>query len=269
MNINLPGSQQVFSTKVNEQFKAQIAEAKSGKVIQENELVVGGKTHSVKLAETSPQAEAVGKGKLSSWMTSVKNSLSEIVAKIIDSVKSLVKQDKTVDSVKETMSPQEKANAASAQNKAILAFVSGNEEILKTVGFTRVNGDAAKVSNLTKSATTSLEGISDVPLLASAFKMNIRNNLAAEDAAIISSMVDTMINSEGRELPALEALPEIAQDAIKLGKQIAEYSHENKMDAKNLGIVFGPNFLPSDVPPSEILSRNGELSNFFEKMIAS
>ena len=265
MSINLSGSQRVFSPQVDAEFKAQIKETKSGEVKQESELELGKKSYSVKLADTSPQAEAVGKGKTSSWMTSAKNYVSEFVAKIIDSVKNLVKQDKTVDSVKETMSPQEKANLASAQNKAILDFVSDNEKILNTEGFLRVPGNTLEISQLTKSATT--EGFEDADphALASSFKQNIRKNLSAEDASIISNMVDAMVKGQGR--PALGDMPEMAQDAIKLGKQIAANSDVNKMNANNLGRMLGPNFMHNDNPSA--LDTIAQYNNFFAEMIAS
>ena len=265
MNVHLQVGQRVFSPQVDAEFKAKIKEKESGEVKKESELELGKKSYSVKLADTSPQAEAVGKGKTSSWI-----KFTNLVREICNSIKGkLFTQDKTADSIKETMSPQDKTKAAMAQNKAILDFVSDNEKILNTEGFLRVPGNTSEISQLTKSATT--EGFEDANphALASSFKQNIRENLSAEDASIISNMVDAMVKGQGR--PALGDMPEMAQDAIKLGKQIAANSDVNKMNANNLGKMLGPNFLLSDVPLSldEMLSRNGELSNFFEKMIAS
>ena len=277
MIMSLSGSKPVISPQVNDQSKTQVAEANSGKVTQENELELAGETRSVRLAETPLKAEEVGKGRMPSqtyvtnFLARINDSLSSLFNNILSFVKEKVlPQDntKTVDSVKETMLPQDKAKAAMAQNEAILAFVSGNEDILKEVGFLRLSGGFGEINELKKSART--EGFEGTGphALGSTFKQNIRDNLSEEDAESISKMVDTMVESRGRDeldLPALDEMPKIAQDAIMLGKQVAAYSDVNKMDANNLGIVFGPNF--SDDPSN--LSRTSLYNDFFAKMIAS
>ena len=268
-------SKPVISPQVNDQSKTQVAEANSGKVTPENELELGGKTRSVRLAETPLKAEEVGKGRMPSqtdvtnFLARINDSLSSLFNNILSFVKEKVlPQDntKTVDSVEETMSPQDKAMA---QNEAILAFVSGNEDILKEVGFLRLSGGFGEINELRKSART--EGFEGTGphALGSTFKQNIRDNLSEEDAKSISKMVDTMVMSRGRDkldLPALDEMPKIAQDAIMLGKQVVAYSDVNKMDADNLGIVFGPNFRHDD--PSNLI-RTAQYNDFFAKMIAS
>ncbi|AUI88509.1 hypothetical protein BS333_19510 [Vibrio azureus] len=262
MIMSLSGSKPVISPQVNDQSKTQVAEANSGKVTQENELELAGETRSVRLAETPLKAEEVGKGRMPS-QTYVTNFL----ARINDSLSSLF--NNILNFVKEKVLPQDKAKAAMAQNEAILAFVSGNEDILKEVGFLRLSGGFGEINELKKSART--EGFEGTGphALGSTFKQNIRDNLSEEDAESISKMVDTMVESRGRDeldLPALDEMPKIAQDAIMLGKQVAAYSDVNKMDANNLGIVFGPNFRLDD--PSN-LSRTSQYNDFFAKMIAS
>ncbi|GEM77668.1 RhoGAP domain-containing protein [Vibrio sagamiensis] len=276
MIMSLSVNKPVISPQVNDQVKTQVAEANSGKVTQENELKLAGETRSVRLAETPLKAEDVGKGRMPSQtyftnvLARINDALSSLFS-ILNSVKEKVlPQDntKTVDSVKETMLPQDKAKAAMAQNEAILAFVSGNEDILKEVGFLRLSGGFGEINELKKSART--EGFEGTGphALGSTFKQNIRDNLSEEDAESISKMVDAMVASRGRDkldLPALDKMPKIAQDAIMLGKQVAAYSDVNKMDANNLGIVLGPNF--SDDPAN--LSRTPQYNDFFAKMIAS
>ena len=276
------GSKLVISPQVNDHVKAQAAEANSGKVTQEKELELAGETRSVRVAETPLKAEEVGKGRMplqthfTNCLARINDALSSLFS-ILNSVKEKVllrDNTKAVDSVKETMSPQDKktmaAMAAMAQNEAILAFVSGNEDILKEVGLLRLSGGFGEINELKKSARTEgFEGTGPHALVGT-FKQNIRDNLSEEDAESISKLVDTMVESRGRggklDLPALDKMPKIAQDAIKLGKQVAAYSDVNKMDADNVGMVFGPNFNLDD--PSNLI-RAGQYNDFFAKMIAS
>ena len=86
-----------------------------------------------------------------------------------------------------------------AQNEAILAFVSGNEDILKEVGFLRLSGGFGEINELKKSART--EGFEGTGphALGSTFKQNIRDNLSEEDAESISKMVDAMVEKGIRD----------------------------------------------------------------------
>lgn len=74
---SMAGSTSVVSPQVHAEFKTNLEQTPNNKVEQETHLELGGKMQSVKLTETSPQAEATGKGK-KSLFSSIRNFFSQI-----------------------------------------------------------------------------------------------------------------------------------------------------------------------------------------------
>ncbi|EDP59234.1 RhoGAP domain-containing protein [Vibrio sp. AND4] len=262
------GSTPVVSREVNTELKAKLEQPKNNSVRQEAHLNLSGKVQTVKLSETSSQAAEVGKGKMSRLITSISNFFGEISNAISQMFSRRTNKNeganKAATASQEAAVSQEKTKVATAQNKDIFAVFDGNEGKLKEDGLMRLSGVTHQVNEVLQS--TKKEDLENFPLhaLTGAFKKNIREHLPAKDAAAISDLVTEYTNS--KNLPPLTEMPEMAQDAINLAKQISAHSDENRMTPYNLGVVLGPNFDNSRVIN---LTRNAEFVAFFTEMISS
>jgi|GEM_PF-2255710 hypothetical protein len=238
--------QPAVSPQVNQEFEKQLGEKSNNKVAQETHIEVGGKVQSVKVTETSVQAEAIGKGKPSRFAP-VRNFFSRI-AEAVD--KFFSEKSSKANGVNKTTSASQKSAAdALAQNKAILKIFEGNSERLSAEGIGRVAGTSSKIASLYNSS--SLKGLEgeDTNVLADVFKRNVRNNFPESDIVILNDMVEKFQNSSDSEtpqLPSLKELPEMAQDMVKFAQLINAYSSENKMTAGNLGVVCAQNFFANE-----------------------
>ena len=156
---------------------------------------------------------------------------------------------------------------AEAQNKGIVQHFEENPTLLLSEGVTRKSGKKTEIEGLV--ANRKAEGFDRVceHALTGVFKQNLRDNLTSAESTKVLDFVKAYDPKLGN-LPALNELPESVQDAVKLSKMVLSYEETNKMDAKNIGIVFGPNIAKDDgLDPMAALALNGAKTQFFTALI--
>jgi hypothetical protein len=156
---------------------------------------------------------------------------------------------------------------AEAQNKGIIQHFEENPTLLLSEGVTRKSGMKTAIGELIANRKTEgFEGISE-HALTGLFKQNLRDNLTdAESSKVLGFAQD--FDPKLGNLPALNELPESVQDAVKLSKMVLDHQEANKMDAKNIGIVFGPSITKDDgLEPMAALALNQTKTQFFTALI--
>ncbi|KZK86183.1 RhoGAP domain protein [Pseudovibrio sp. Ad13] len=156
---------------------------------------------------------------------------------------------------------------AEAQNKGIVEHFEENPELLLSEGVTRKSGKKTEIEGLI--ANRKAEGFDGIceHTLAGVFKQNLRDNLTDTESAKVLDFVKAY-DPKLSNLPALNELPDSVQGAVKLSKMVLGHQEENRMNANNIGIVFGPNIAKDDgIDPMAALTLNQAKTQFFTALI--
>lgn len=162
-----------------------------------------------------------------------------------------------------------KTKEAKAKNavKQLCEMMAINTRFIESEGIFRISPnktDADKYKNNAANLLSDIgeNNISDMNLLAHAIKAQLKDSLTTSDYQIIARCIEkfnTVLNVDVQQ----QDLPTSIVDVIELCKKITD-EPANKMDAKSLGIVFGPNIVPETTrDPSYYLKCNA----FFQKLI--
>ncbi|KZL27702.1 hypothetical protein [Pseudovibrio sp. Ad37] len=165
---------------------------------------------------------------------------------------------------------EQRKQEAEEQNKNIIQHFIKNPDLLKSVGIARVPGQRASIQQLIAARhSVDFESFSEHDLT-SVFKQNLRDNLTnTESAKMLAFMRDfdlplSLLPGPGN-LPPVNELPEMVQDAIKFSTMVLEHQSKNKMDARNIGIVMAPNIAEgNNADPIRALALK---TNFFNALI--
>lgn len=169
--------------------------------------------------------------------------------------------------------PKSDSQLAAEQNKAIIQHFKDHPDLLSKEGLSRKAAKVADVSALVASRNT--EGLDEVSThaLAGVLKQNLRDGLTSEDYTKITGFANDFKAAKEAglnepKLPALSELPGVVQDAVEFSRMVVEHSGENKMTARNVGIVMGPNI--NEVNPTDPLrglDENPKYIDFFVALI--
>ncbi|MCX9560814.1 hypothetical protein IG557_18480, partial [Vibrio cholerae] len=147
--------------------------------------------------------------------------------------------------------------------KKLCEKMANKREFIVSEGIFRISPkktDEDKYENKIDNLLADIEenNISDMNVVALAIKAQLKDSLTTSDYQIIARCIEksnTVLN--------VDDLPTSIVYVIELCKKIAD-EPANKMDAKSLGIVFGPNIVPETTrDPSYYLKCNA----FFQKLI--
>lgn len=249
----------ILPSQVQHELSERLLGGKSEKSTAAVHVELGNKMHAISVAETSQEAKSVGEGK-KSFLTAVKDffgSIKDAFIKLFNHVSTKRTNEATLVPV---MAKQDKHAAAIAQNRAIIAIFHEQPDLLKTEGIMRISAAKSELDMLS-SGNKSLQDATAVEL-AALFKKNIREHLAPDDMKAIEQLF--MTYQADQQLPSLSKLPEMAQDAIALAKDIAKFKEDNKMSASNLAIVIAPNLMSNDLL---MTGKTMDFNAFIDKVI--
>lgn len=239
----------ILPSQVQQELGERLQGGKSEKSTAAVHVELGHNMLAVSVAVTSSDAKSVGEGK-KSFLTVVTNffgSIRDAFIKFFNNVS--------------TKSTNEAALAAAiAQNRAIIAIFHEQPELLKTKGIMRISAAKTELDTLS-GGNKSLQDATAIEL-AALFKKNIREHLAPGDMKAIEQLF--MTYQTDQQLPALSQLPEMAQDAIALAKDIAKFKDDNMMGASNLAIVIAPNMMSDKLL---MTGKRMEFDTFIDKII--
>ncbi|KUE78293.1 hypothetical protein ATO46_11430 [Aeromonas schubertii] len=247
---------QILPPQVHQELTEKLKGEKSPAGVANVEL--GNQMHTISVVETSCDAKHVGEGR-KSFLSSVKDFFNSVRDAFINFFSKA--SEPTKGSIEIAAAPvMDKHAAVVAQNKEIMGIFLQNHDFLKTEGIMRIS--AAKTElDLLSAGKKDLQDATGVEL-AALFKKNIREHCSPADMkAFEQTFLDYQNNNQ---LPLVSDLPEMAQDAIMLAKEVAKYQGENHMTASNLAIVMAPNLMSTELL---MQGKTLEFNTFFEKLI--
>lgn len=249
----------ILPSQVQQEPSERLQGGKSEKSTAAVHVELGHNMLAVSVAVTSSDAKSVGEGK-KSFLTVVTNffgSIKDAFIKLFNNASAKSTNEATLVPV---MAKQDKHAAAIAQNRAIIDIFHKQPELLKTEGIMRLSAAKSEVDMLS-SGKKSLQDATAIEL-AALFKKNIRDHLAQDDMKAIEQLFVSY--QADQQLPALSQLPEMAQDAIKLAKDIAKLKDNNLMTTSSLAIVIAPNMMSNELL---MAGKTVEFNTFFDKII--
>lgn len=151
--------------------------------------------------------------------------------------------------------------------KKLCERMANKQEFIESEGIFRKSPkktDEDKYENKIDNLLADIEenNISDMNVVAHAIKAQLKDSLTTSDYQIIARCIEKFNTVDNVDVQQQD-LPTSIVDVIELCKKITD-EPANKMDAKSLGIVIGPNIVPETTrDPSYYLKCNA----FFQKLI--